>query len=93
MDPITERLTGEIQEVYSLSGELSSVEGLSGELCVPTNPLPYTGEYDVTPKAFETQTLETAGKVLSDNIVIVEIPYFETSNPANGKTVYIAKEV
>lgn len=52
----------------------------------------YTGTYSVTPKAFQTQTLDTADKVLSDDIVIGEVPYYQTSNNSGGITSYIAKE-
>lgn len=53
---------------------------------------PYTGEYEVVPKAFSSQTLETANKVLDENVVVAEVPYFETSNTSAGKTAYIARE-
>lgn len=52
----------------------------------------YTGEYEVVPKAFSSQTLETANKVLDENVVVAEVPYFETSNTSAGKTAYIARE-
>lgn len=52
----------------------------------------YTGAYSVTPKAFQSQTLETADKVLSNDIVIGEVPYYQTSNNSGGITSYIAKE-
>ena len=52
----------------------------------------YTGEYEVTPKAYIEQELETQNKVLTKNIKVKEIPYFETSN-IYGDTVYIGSEV
>lgn len=52
----------------------------------------YTGSYEVTPKAFESQTLETSDKILTDDIVISEVPYYETANATGGVTSYIAKE-
>lgn len=73
-----------------LSGKLSRVYGLSGNT---SNNIRYAGDYSVTPKAFENQTLATAQKLLEKDIVINEIPYFETSNDSNGITAYIAKEV
>lgn len=48
----------------------------------------YTGEYVVTPSTQE-QNLETKNKVMSDNVKIEEIPYYETSNPSGGYTVII----
>ena len=52
----------------------------------------YEGEYKITPKAFDSQTLDTENKILERNIVITEVPYYETGNEANGVTSYIAKE-
>lgn len=40
----------------------------------------YTGETTVTPKVHESTELETKNKVVLDNIVVNEIPYYETSN-------------
>lgn len=57
------------------------------------NDLPpyYNGEYEVVPKR-EEQQLETKDKILSQDVVVLEVPYSETSNPAGGTTFYIAKE-
>ena len=52
----------------------------------------YDGEYRITPKAFQSQMLDTENKVLDRNIVVTEVPYYETGNSANGVTSYIAKE-
>jgi len=49
----------------------------------------YEGDYEVTPTA-EGLTLETAEKVMTDDLEIKAIPYYETSNPLGGYTVYIA---
>lgn len=54
-----------------------------------TEALYYEGEYTVIPKT-EEQTLKTANKVMSDNLVVEKIPYYEVTNTANGKTVTIA---
>ena len=56
------------------------------------NVSPYTGEYTVTPKIHE-QTLLTAQKLMTENVMIQAIPYFETSNSSGGKTIYIGMEV
>lgn len=34
----------------------------------------------------------TSGKVLSEDLVIHEVPYYQTSNASGGVTSYIAKE-
>lgn len=49
---------------------------------------PYTGAYDVIPKAI-TQMLDTKGKSMTDNVTVHPIPYSEVSNPQKGKTVTI----
>lgn len=52
----------------------------------------YNGAYSVTPKAFQSQTLDTADKVLSSDIVISEVPFYQTTNESGSVTSYIAKE-
>lgn len=49
----------------------------------------YTGPTLVEPDPYYMQILETQRKAVKDNIVVLPIPYFETSNPAGGTTVYI----
>ncbi len=53
----------------------------------------FDGDYMVTPKAYEQTVLETDGLCMKDNVIILEVPYFETSNLQNGYTVYIGSEV
>ena len=48
----------------------------------------YEGEYAVTPSV-KAQTLQTAYKMLEENLVVLEIPYAEVSNNSGGKTVTI----
>lgn len=52
----------------------------------------YDGSYEVIPKANQSQTLETANKLMEEDVLIFEVPYFQTSNEY-GDTVYIASEV
>ncbi len=53
---------------------------------------PYEGEYAVTPKTTQ-QILPTKHKVMSDDMTIKAIPYFDVSNNSGGSTVYIGREV
>ena len=53
----------------------------------------YEGPYIVTPKKDVEQLLETAEKIMDDDVTVLEIPYSETSNPQGGKTVNIAFEL
>lgn len=60
---------------------------------VNTSALPkYDGDYVVTPKVTE-QMMPTKDKVMRDDVTVRAIPYFDVSNPAGGKTIYIANEV
>lgn len=53
---------------------------------------PYNGSYDVTPKIYE-QKLATKNKTMHDNVTVKSIPYYETSNLSNGRTVIIGGEL
>lgn len=53
-------------------------------------PLPeYEGPYDVVPRLYYGQLLETAGKNMRDNVNVDPIPVTTTTNPYGGKTVVI----
>ena len=52
----------------------------------------YDGPYVVTP-AIDSQVLPTSQKRMTDNMTVKAIPYFQTSNPQMGETVYIGSEV
>lgn len=47
----------------------------------------YSGDYEVTPN-FDTQTLETENKLMTDDVTVFPIPVHRTTNPY-GTTVYI----
>ena len=79
----------------TLSGKLSCNGGLTGTLSVGHgyDYETYDGEYEVVPRAFNSQTLKTSNKLLTKDITVTEVPVFEMSNESNGQTIYIAKEV
>ena len=52
---------------------------------------PYEGSYRVIPKVTE-QTLETSGLLMTNDVTVTEVPYYQTHN-TSGETVYIANEV
>lgn len=62
------------------------------QVTIEHKPAPYTGTYEITP-AVESQTLPTAQKLMTQDMQIKAIPYFETSNDFDGETVYIGSEV
>ena len=71
------------QEHHSLAVERAVV--------VPTGGKPYEGAYEVTPTV-EGFTLPTARKVMSKDLTVNRIPYYEMDNTA-GTTVFIGSEV
>lgn len=54
--------------------------------------VPYDGNYVVTPRIDE-QIMATKHKVMSDDVTIKAIPFFDVSNTSGGSTVYIGNEV
>lgn len=79
-----------LSPVPQLIGTLSAPNSLRGTLAKNAyDPLPYDGEYEVVSKIDWDETLDTAKKYLSRNIVVKAIPYAEVSNEYGGKTVTI----
>lgn len=52
----------------------------------------YKGEYTVIPKTSD-QILKTKNLIMTDDLTVKEIPYYQVTNPADGETVYIGSEV
>ena len=73
-------------------GKITNADFLKGALSIPlASEVPtYGGEYEITPKV-NAQTIETRSKTMKDDLTVLAIPYYETSNPT-GKTVYIGGE-
>lgn len=91
-------LTIDIIDVYAQDIDIvplgSEVEiNLDDTNKIPQNTYEsYTGDYEVIPQK-ESQVLKTKDKLMSDDVTIKEIPFFEVSNLAGGTTCYIGKEV
>lgn len=51
----------------------------------------YDGPTMIIPEAYDTQILQTEKKSVMENIMVLPIPYFQTSNPQGGTTVYIGE--
>lgn len=64
------------------------VDGVPMEIFTVSNHTAYFGPYDVDPSTTDDQLLETANKLLIDDINVRKIQYVETSNEY-GYTVYI----
>ena len=52
----------------------------------------YTGTYEVVPQPWQDVSLETEGKKMEQDVLVHQIPYFETSN-TKGTTAYIGGEI
>ena len=90
------QLSGTLTSVGRLSGSLvGDHHKIHGSLTIPNTPglETYTGAYEVTPKAWEEQILQTDGKLMTDDVTVFRVPYYETSNLFDGKTAYIAEEI
>lgn len=80
------KIRGNITAKSTISGSISH---LNKEEPVPK----YEGNYTVLPLAFQDTVLLTKDKKMTDNVIIKEIPYYETSNSSGGSTVYIAGQI
>lgn len=81
MDELDEKFYAVFGDAETFTAEFTETIGCHENI--------YDGATVVIPKAFETQTLETADKVVLDNISVLEIPYTEVSNVSDGLTVII----
>lgn len=89
-------LSGKLTSVGRLHGTLvGDHHKIQGALTIPATPglELYDGPYEVTPKAWEEQALQTEGKLMADDVTVFRVPYYETSNLFDGKTAYIAEEI
>lgn len=89
-------LHGTLTSVGRLQGSLvGDHHKIQGTLTIPATPglELYAGPYEVTPKAWEEQILQTDGKLMADDVTVFRVPYYETSNLFDGKTAYIAEEI
>ena len=94
MPAYTGALRATLTPVGGLSAKLGGRGGLTAILNVSSTRQyeEYKGQYEVIPKAHEAVILPTSGLLLSENITVTKVPYYETSNIYNGLTVYIAED-
>ena len=59
-----------------------------GEFVIIDDHATYDGSYEVTPRVY-AQSLDTDGKLMSDDVTVHEIPVTSTSNLQGGLTVLI----
>lgn len=76
----------ESQEIMVISGD-TDIISFDIKTAPPVGEI-YSGTYLITPLVNAAQELPTAHKILEQNVVVEEIPYYEVSNQY-GKTVHI----
>ena len=86
-----DKLYGSVIRKQNISGSIVLKKSISGVVSLPYSINRYEGEYVITP-TIDGQTLETANKMLIDDVTINAIPYQDVSNPQGGRTITIAFE-
>lgn len=88
------RFNCELSGSASVTQTLSKASTVLGDIKVPKviNPSIYQGDYQATPRAENEVVLPTQGYLMAEDVVVLKVPYYETSN-LSGETVYIASEV
>ena len=82
-------ISGYLSSEGSLIGRLTADAEVTGTVTVFDGDYPpYTGEYEVDP-LFDTQTLDTANRYLTDDVTVNPIKVESVSNLSGGVTVYI----
>lgn len=81
------QLKAVVSNTVSLIGKLNPANKLQGIISAIEPVESYKGVYTITPK-IDSQTMRTKNKKMEDNVTVLAIPYYETSN-LTGKTVYI----
>lgn len=71
-----------------ITATLSEDMSLNGTLNRDGNITYYSDDYTITPST-SVQTLASQGKYMNEDVVVLEIPYHETTNPSGGYTVII----
>ncbi len=82
------KLKGTLKAVGRLSCAMSS-SPIRGSLTIAGHVPVYRGRLDVTPLAKVETVLPVSGLQMPGDVVVREIPFFETSNESGGKTVII----
>lgn len=85
--------TGDIVPCGRIKGSLHEVGRVTGAVTIPVardiSYETYEGDYVVTPDPWDETVLETNNKLMTGNVTVEVIPYYETSNLSGGSTVYI----
>lgn len=80
-------LVGKLTLINSNNNILNGIITIPPEVPVPN----YEGEYTIIPKPFNDEVLQTSGFRMNNNVTVLKIPYYQTSNET-GYTIYIGGE-
>ena len=88
-------VTAELSGDGAIIGSLSANISIGGTVTVPNivETPTYEGDYEITPLAYYDVVLPVKGYKMAEDVTVSKVPYYETSNIFNGKTVYIAEDV
>lgn len=86
-DPILS-ITGHLKRKENLIGILSEPHELTCVIDKSAVVSYYEGDYEITPTVY-SQNMPTKNKTMYDDVTVLEIPYYETSNEYGGYTVII----
>lgn len=89
-------IDGELSLTSCIDGDMDLLSTLDGEIdkviYIHTGVV-YDGDYVVTPLVNSQVILDTSGKLMRDDVTVLKVPFYETSNPAGGNTAYIGENV
>ena len=86
-----DKLYGSVIQKQNISGSIVLKQSVNGVLALPYGGKRYEGKYEVTP-SIDGEVLETANKMMIDDVTINAIPYQDVTNPQGGRTITIAFE-
>lgn len=84
-------LSGSIIFDGTLSGSIESLYTLLGSVSMPETFEKFSGDYRVIP-AIESKVVPTKDKLMEDDVIVEQIPYYEVSNPQGGSTIVIGDD-
>lgn len=94
-EPSALNVVSEITSVIEFSGELSdttlSFDADQYVWVKSAEDESYSGEYTIVPKLHDI-SLSTAGKWMSQDLTVTQIPTYKTTNTSGGYTVVIAQD-
>ena len=89
LDQLDGSIDGSVSTESSITGTVELGFSASGVVDIPGSYYTvYDGPYEITPTV-DLQELETRSKLMRDDVTVLAIPYYETSNLSGGYTAII----